>query len=39
MSEEMKNLTENTPEVLVLIGAGDGGEIVDEMKTELEKKN
>ncbi|MEG1377960.1 MAG: cyanophycin synthetase, partial [Myroides sp.] len=32
-------LTENTPEVLLIIGAGDVGEMVDEIKTELEKNN
>src|SRR5690606_1647699 len=30
-------LSENTPEVLVIIGAGDVGEMVDEIKTTLEK--
>lgn len=32
-------LSENTPEVLVIIGAGDVGEMVDEIKTTLEKNN
>lgn len=32
-------LIENIPEVLLIIGAGDVGEMVDEIKTELEKNN
>ncbi|WLD24063.1 UDP-N-acetylmuramate--L-alanine ligase [Flavobacterium dauae] len=32
-------LSENTPEVLVIIGAGDVGEMVEEIKTTLEKNN
>lgn len=32
-------LSENTPEVLVIIGAGDVGEMVDEIKITLEKNN
>ncbi len=31
-------LSQNTPEVLVIIGAGDIGEMVDEIKHELENK-
>jgi len=32
-------LTKNTPEVLLIIGAGDVGEMVEEIKIELEKNN
>lgn len=32
-------LTKNTPEVLLIIGAGDVGEMVDEIKNKLEKNN
>ena len=32
-------LTKNTPEVLLIIGAGDVGEMVDEIKTTLEKNS
>ena len=31
-------LTENTPEVLLIIGAGDIGEMIEDIKLALEKK-
>lgn len=38
-SELVSFLLENTPEVLLIIGAGDVGEMVDEIKLALEKNN
>lgn len=38
-AELVSFLTQNTPEVLLIIGAGDVGEMVDEIKLALEKNN
>jgi len=38
-AELVSFLTQNTPEVLLIIGAGDIGEMVDEIKLALEKNN